>query len=821
LHPGKLYFSCVAVFLAVLPALLVLFRPVSIQAEELDGWVTMNYVMNEENGEKFSSMEQRVRLNWNSALSNSDVLNLYAQFSHEEQKNPDAEELRPLVGFNLAGPEYHLLGEYRELIDRNLEDESYTLDTKTLFASLNLDYGPEYPDLTLDFSRTTSADDLDEQQTDFVETDFGIRTTYSNGPLSVRYTHRENIFDNNLSELAPIELNAPIGVAVDVSGSIYVTDADSDRVLQFSPSGAFVSEFGSFGSGDGRFRDPAGIAAFDGVIYVVDSGNDRVQQFDMAGNFITELGIFGNLPGQFDDPYGIAVDPTGIYVSDRGNDRVQKFSFDGGFLFEIRNFNEPSGVASNGSLVFVADTLNHRIQVFTTDGTLVNQWGTFGSAPGQFEFPTGVTVDFSNRVYVTDRDNNRIQVFTSTGAFLDVFGTEGSGPAEFQQPQGIAITPANDLVVADTGNGRIQVVTTTGIFRFAIGEVSGEQRGISTQLRLNSFNVTYSKELFNGFFASVDYDLFLSDEENKDTGEEIVSSENHDIDVQFRFLPYRWVSLTSLYNFRFYNTSSGDIETNRDEITQTYILALQPIHKVNLSASYTKNDQSTNVGPDEGSTFTTVSLNTFPTNRINLNLSYSKLQNEQDGEEILKTDTFTAATNMNIFRGIDLNVLASTSKTQDLEADGEIDTQRVRGLLRLLPRQNIVMDIISEYTTSKSSFAGSEDVDSDTVMSSLNLAWGISRRLNLFLDLDYLRSDSNGLTTEKTDYNSDLVFRMNRYLTFFLGYRGGTEEEDIASFRTQARFPFVWDTRMAINYEIESGQETDSQFLFVELSKFF
>lgn len=807
--------------MAVIPAILGVFRPTLARAEELDGWVTMNYVMNEENGETFSSMEQRVRLNLNSALSNSDLLNLYAQFSHEEQKNPDGEELRPIVGFNLTGPEYNLLVEYRQFIDRNLEGENYTLDTRTLFSSLNLDYGPEYPDLTLDFSRTTSEDDLDEQQTNFVETDFGIRTTYSNGPFSVRYTHRENIFDNNLSELAPIELNAPIGVAVDVSGSIYVTDADSDRVLQFSPSGAFLSEFGGFGSGDGRFRDPAGIAVFDGAIYVVDSGNDRVEQFDTAGNFISEWGIFGNLSGEFDDPYGIAVDATGIYVSDRGNDRVQKFAFDGSFLFEIENFNGPSGIASNGSLVFVADTLNHRIQVFTTDGAFVNQWGTFGSAPGQFQFPTGVTVDFSNRVYVTDRDNNRIQVFTSTGAFLDMFGTTGSGPVEFQQPQGIAITPANDLVVADTGNGRIQVITNTGIFRFAIGEVSGEQRGVSTQLRLDSFNITYSKELFNGFFASFDYDLFLSDEQNKDTGEEIVSSENHDIDVQFRFLPYRWVSLTTLYNFRLYNTSSGDIDTDRDEVTQTYILALQPIRKVNLSASYTKNDQSTNVGPDEGSTFTTVSLNTFPTNRINLNLSYSKLQNEQDGKEILKTDTVTAATNMNIFRGIDLNLLASTSKTEDLEADGEIDTQRVRGLLRLLPRQNIVMDIISEYTTSESSFADSEDVDSDTLMSSLNLSWALSRRLSLFLYLDYLQGDSNGDVTEKTDYNSDLVFRMNKYLTFFLGYRGGSDEEDIASFRTQARFPFVWDTQMAINYEIESGQQTDSQFLFVELSKFF
>lgn len=795
--------------------------PTPANAGEMDGWVTVNYLRNEDGGETYSSSEQRARINWNTALSNADILNLYFQFSRQEQDNPDGEEFRPLAGFTLAGPEYRLLMEYREFIDRNLEDNGFTLTTKTFFTTFTADYGPEYPNLTLDFSRTESKDDLDEPETDFVEADFGLRTAYQNGPWSVRYSHRKNTFNNNLSTLVPIRLDEPVGIAVDAAGTIYVTDTAGNRVLRFSPSGAFLSDFGRSGSGDGQFRGPKGIAVSESFIYVVDSGNDRVEQFDLTGTFISEWGIFGSGPGDFNDPYGIAVDPTGVYVTDRNNDRVQKFTPGGGLLFSIRGFNSPSGITSNGNLVFVADTLNHRIQVFTTEGTFITQWGTFGSSIGQFQFPTDVAVDSADRVYVTDRDNNRIQVFTTTGAFLNSFGTAGAEPGQFQRPEGIAVTPGDDLAIADTGNNRIQVLTSSGVFRFEIGEVSGAERGRSTETSLDSFNVIYSRELVRGVYATLDYDLLLSDEEDKDTGERLVSTENHDINAELRLLPYRWISFTSLYDLRFFDTTSGDADTERDELTQTYILALQLMPKLHVSSSYTRDDVETNVGPDEGSAFTTFNVNMSPTNRINVNLSYSNLQNQEDGKDTLETDTFTAFTDMILYRGIDLNLLYSISNTQDFESDGEIDTQRVRSLLRLVPRPNMTMNTTAEYTISKSSFADTPDVSTNTILASTDFTWAISRRLNLYVDADYIRSDSAGVVSDQINYTSDLVWRMNRYLTFFLGLRGGTEEEDVRNFRTQAKFPFWWDTRATVNFEIESGGETDRRFLFVELAKFF
>ncbi|MBI4719753.1 MAG: 6-bladed beta-propeller, partial [Chitinivibrionia bacterium] len=59
-----------------------------------------------------------------------------------------------------------------------------------------------------------------------------------------------------------------------------------------------------------------------------------------------------------------------------------------------------------------------RVQVFTKGGQYLRQWGTSGTAPGQFQFPFGIAVDGNGRVYVADSHNDRVQVFSGLGTFL-------------------------------------------------------------------------------------------------------------------------------------------------------------------------------------------------------------------------------------------------------------------------------------------------------------------------------------------------------------------------------------------------------------------
>jgi streptogramin lyase len=163
------------------------------------------------------------------------------------------------------------------------------------------------------------------------------------------------------------EFKGAIGIAVDSSGYVYVTDEDAQqqRVQKFTNAGTFLGWWGhdttgytgwhdpgsgregTMGEGDGQFYYPYGIAVdSDGLIYVINSWRPRFQVFTSTGDFLgwwgkdndspnwtgwhlpgTGLtGSAGALDGQFSSPFGVVVDSAGnIYVTDGGNSRIQKF----------------------------------------------------------------------------------------------------------------------------------------------------------------------------------------------------------------------------------------------------------------------------------------------------------------------------------------------------------------------------------------------------------------------------------------------------------------------------------------------------------------
>ncbi len=60
------------------------------------------------------------------------------------------------------------------------------------------------------------------------------------------------------------------------------------------------------------------------------------------------------------------------------------------------------------------------------------------SQPGEFNSPTGVTVDGEGNIYVADWQNHRIQKLAADGTPLAVWGTPGTGPGQFDQPYAIS-----------------------------------------------------------------------------------------------------------------------------------------------------------------------------------------------------------------------------------------------------------------------------------------------------------------------------------------------------------------------------------------------
>ena len=198
---------------------------------------------------------------------------------------------------------------------------------------------------------------------------------------------------------ASLGLDHPDTLAIGTDGDLYVTDL-SQRVTVISPVGTVLRRWGKPGTGPGQFRfipgDPAvptdvfgKIAVGPGaLVYVADSGNARVQVFTPQGRFIRQFGSFGSGKGRFFFSGDIAVDNAGnVYVADGQSATLAKLSPAGKVVWQIGGgasgdqdlsgccFNF-TGFDAHGRLVVVndgqkrvlyVDQSGHKVDAFTPD----------------------------------------------------------------------------------------------------------------------------------------------------------------------------------------------------------------------------------------------------------------------------------------------------------------------------------------------------------------------------------------------------------------------------------------------------------------------
>jgi len=120
------------------------------------------------------------------------------------------------------------------------------------------------------------------------------------------------------------------GVAVDDSGSIYVTDGGNNRIQKFTGDGTLAAVWGCAGTAVGAFSRPSDMA-FDGNgnLYIMELSGRRVQKFTANGIVIERFGIGGDAAGQFGDNLNCMwIDSGGrIWISEGANSyRVQIFN---------------------------------------------------------------------------------------------------------------------------------------------------------------------------------------------------------------------------------------------------------------------------------------------------------------------------------------------------------------------------------------------------------------------------------------------------------------------------------------------------------------
>ena len=210
-----------------------------------------------------------------------------------------------------------------------------------------------------------------------------------------------------------------------------------------------------------------------------------------------------NIIRDLSKPWGIAVSEGGeIVVSERDGNSVSIISANG----EKKSigtsgsapgqFNYPEGVSIDvkGGGIVVCDLSNYRIQQFSPTGKHLKTVGTKGNGPLQFNQPVGIAVHpHTHKVYVADTDNHRIQVLNSDLTYSSNFGSHGSSNGEFNEPYDISTDSAGNVYVVDSNNHRIQVFSSDGQYLRQFGR-EGEGEGElnePTGIAIDCHNVAY------------------------------------------------------------------------------------------------------------------------------------------------------------------------------------------------------------------------------------------------------------------------------------------------------------------------------------------
>jgi len=272
-------------------------------------------------------------------------------------------------------------------------------------------------------------------------------------------------YDNN------VHFKNPGAIAIDSIDNIYVVDSGNSLIKKFDSTGKLLLSWGSFGSGNGQFRNPSGILVDQKYVYIADTGHARIQKFDKNGNFVLAWGTYGEVPGMFHVPVALAEDRNGdIFVLDSGTNKIQIFDLNGKYedglspvLINGGNFTATNSIvfdSQNNFYVVISDM--NRILKYNNNRDFINYFGSTGTEEGRFNNPNSIAIDSNGYIYVADTNNYRIQKFDSNEIFLVSWGSFGTTPAQFANPVGLAIDSKNNVYVVDKTNNDVQKFSPFG-----------------------------------------------------------------------------------------------------------------------------------------------------------------------------------------------------------------------------------------------------------------------------------------------------------------------------------------------------------------------
>jgi sugar lactone lactonase YvrE len=313
------------------------------------------------------------------------------------------------------------------------------------------------------------------------------------------------------------ELNNPYSTAIDAAGNLYIADAGNNRVRKVNTAGIITTIAGTgvegYGGDDSaattaKLAGPVGVAVdASGNLYISDDYNARIRKVNTSGIITTIAGIsaYGysgdNGPAtaaKLYSPHGIAVDGSGnVYVCDALNNCIRKINTAGiittiagtgmpgysgdGYAATAAKLDQPFGIALDDSgNIYFAEWGNNCVRKINTSGiinTIAGGNNTLGfsgdngpATAADFHIPIGIAIDGNGNIYIGDSYNNRVRKINSSGIISTYAGTgiEGysgdGGPAilaELYGPVGVTVDVSGNLYITEYANDRIRYIRNT------------------------------------------------------------------------------------------------------------------------------------------------------------------------------------------------------------------------------------------------------------------------------------------------------------------------------------------------------------------------
>ncbi len=252
----------------------------------------------------------------------------------------------------------------------------------------------------------------------------------------------------------------PYAVAIDNSGNAWFANVANNSVTELSNSGNPVS---STGYTDGSVSSPLSLAIdAHNNVWIANAGNSTITEFAKNGSVLSPAGT-GYTGGGLNVPYTLAIDGGGsVWVGNVNNNSVSKFSSSGAAV------SPSTGYTAGGEDYPFSIALDRAGDVWTVNlaGRNLSELANNGSAlspstgynGGGLSGPYALAIDGAGAVWVTDANDDALSEFSNAAAPLTgSAGYAAGGNLNF--PRGLAIDGSGDVWVANSaGNSVTEVI---------------------------------------------------------------------------------------------------------------------------------------------------------------------------------------------------------------------------------------------------------------------------------------------------------------------------------------------------------------------------